>query len=351
MCVTLSRGCQIICIQEMLCLVTNWLVIRIDIEQSWGQNTTLWQTVVLPPPITGLPLMGNVEHPVVQHGFDDCSEFEVPCYFVYLLAQQVMVYCVTCSCKIHKDYARYLLQFKAIFDVLGDIGDLTGATFTLMEASLLRDEFLINRILHPVEQQPLEQFVQRHRRDIGLQRFLLLWSFPGFRMVTTFDFSQSSGILVVLTTLLQRFVNHIAPAGPIFLSYSLYMPSTLAALPFFSIFIAPATSRIEKGAARWSTSSYSALSILHFRTFTGGYPFSTSWLAISFGVTLEINGLLDFSPLRRFTSFHALELSLARSSSSTRLIYLSFHSSASIAISSLRFSVVESANGSELKHW
>ncbi len=70
-----------------------------------------------------------------------------------------MVYCIICSCKKNKDCTCYLLLFKAIFDMLGEIGDLTGATFTLTEASLLRDEFLINRILHPVEQQPLKQFV------------------------------------------------------------------------------------------------------------------------------------------------------------------------------------------------
>ena len=42
-------GCdaQVICIDEAPCSIMDWLIIGIYVEKSWGENTPMWQAILL----------------------------------------------------------------------------------------------------------------------------------------------------------------------------------------------------------------------------------------------------------------------------------------------------------------
>ena len=66
----LSCDTQIVCIYEATCSIVERLVISIDVEKDGGQDTSLWQAVLLFSLSTTLIVQFHIEPPTGQHVLD-----------------------------------------------------------------------------------------------------------------------------------------------------------------------------------------------------------------------------------------------------------------------------------------
>ena len=73
----LSCDTQIVCVYEDTCSVVVRLVVRVDVEKDGGQDTSLWQAVLLFSPSTTLIVQFHIETPTGQHVLDYSTSWAV----------------------------------------------------------------------------------------------------------------------------------------------------------------------------------------------------------------------------------------------------------------------------------
>ena len=66
----LSYDTQIVCVYEATCSVVERLVISVDLEKYRGQDTSLWQAVLLFSPSATLIVQFRIEPTTGQHVLD-----------------------------------------------------------------------------------------------------------------------------------------------------------------------------------------------------------------------------------------------------------------------------------------
>ena len=64
-----SCDTQILCVYEAMCSVVERLVVCVDVEKDGGQDTSLWQAVLLSPSAT-LIVQFHIEPPTERHVLD-----------------------------------------------------------------------------------------------------------------------------------------------------------------------------------------------------------------------------------------------------------------------------------------
>ena len=66
----LSCDTQIVCVYEATCSVVERLVVSVDVEKDGGQDTSLWQAVILFSPSATLIIQFHIDPSTGQHVLD-----------------------------------------------------------------------------------------------------------------------------------------------------------------------------------------------------------------------------------------------------------------------------------------
>ena len=93
----LSCNTQIVCVYEATCSVVERLVVSVDVEKDWGQDTSMWQVALLFSPSATLIVQFHIEPATGQQVLDYSTLWAVLSYVVEFLYKDSIVHCVVSS--------------------------------------------------------------------------------------------------------------------------------------------------------------------------------------------------------------------------------------------------------------
>ena len=75
----------------------DWLIVSVDVEKDKGEDTSLWQTILLYSPSASFIVQLHIESSVLHQGLDDSTKYAILGCVVECLYQKSMIHCVLSS--------------------------------------------------------------------------------------------------------------------------------------------------------------------------------------------------------------------------------------------------------------